>query len=208
MGHALERRYPRAVDEGEETPLDPSSLLRPWERLPRETDQDWAYFRLFLDSAYPQGPNGEYVPRNATDLARTIGVARETLAQRSCAFHWVQRAGAWDREVERRRKDTDLSEVQRSRAKWLRIAEKARNLGESELDKLLARSVSDPTIPCMTAKDALAVMDWARTAERQYLQEGRVKDADTAGDVDLENLALEDLEQLHEIIQRSKAPGT
>lgn len=194
----------RPPDEGAEKTTDPAGATRPWERLPREGDQAWAYFQLYLQQGYPNGPGGDFHPRNVSELARTIGVTRDYLAHVSSDFHWPQRAGAWDREVERRKSEADLTEVARSRSRWLRIVSKARTLGEAELDKYLSRSTGDPTVPVLTAKDAMAVMDWARNVERQYLQEAKVKDVQDDQDVDLENLELEDLEALHSVLQKAK----
>lgn len=206
MGTMTAQARYQSPEEGAERPTDPAT--RPWERLPREGDAAWAYFKLFLDQAYPNGPGGDFQPRNVSELSRTVGVGRDYLAHLSSDFHWPQRAGAWDREVERRKSEADLTEAMRSRRTWLRIIAKAKTLGESELDKYLSRSTADATVPVLTAKDAIHVMDWARSAERQYLQEGTVKDVQDTGEANLENLELEDLESLHALLQKSKAPGT
>ncbi len=178
----------------------------PWDRGPRETDHDWAYFSVYLKQGWPNGVLGDFTPRNMSQLARELGVDRSTLAQRSMSFHWTYRCGEYDRHVEESKAKASRTAIARSQDRWLRIVSKARTLGERELEKYLARS-SDPSVPALTAKEALAVLDWARTVERQYLTpDSPDKPLDPDAAVDLEKLELEDLEKLHSVLV--KARGT
>lgn len=193
-------------EAGEDNPTDPATRTQPWERMAREGDQAWAHFQYYLQQAYPHGPAGEWQPRNVSEMARMVGMSREYLARLSSEFHWPQRAGAWDREVERRKSSQDLAAASRSRRHWLRVVTKARNLGETALDKLLAIENANPAIPSLTAKDIVAVLDWSHKVERVHVagQEGS-EAAPDEGEADLENLELEDLVALDGILKKAKA---
>jgi hypothetical protein len=59
----------------------------PWERLPEETDKDFATF-----TAYLRMP----APRSARALAQTTGLASRSLDRLRARFDWVNRAAAYD----------------------------------------------------------------------------------------------------------------
>lgn len=195
--------FPHApTEDGKASHKDP----KPWERQDRESDTDWAYFRLFLESGYPQGYGGAFKPRSVSQLARDIGVARITLAHRSGAQNWSQRAALWDQYVAQRVDDAYVADKIRSRAKYLRVASKAAKLGELILSKYQAMESTDLAVPRTSIRDALALVEWARNAERQYLaeDEGKPDPEGAGGRENLENWDLESLETLHAIMTKVK----
>lgn len=59
----------------------------PWERLPDETDKDFAAFNAYLRMP---------APRSARQLARATGQAARSLDRLVRRNRWVERASAWD----------------------------------------------------------------------------------------------------------------
>lgn len=190
-------------EAGSEKSSDPALAFRAWEKLPRETDTAYAYFQAYLEQAYPQGYGGTFTPRNRADLERELRLTRGALQGYATTFHWDQRAGQWDREVDRRLKEAQLGAVETVKSAHLRLAKKARTLGENELDKLLAASGRDHETPVLTAKEALAIADWGAKLERALTNNSTPEDLAGPG-VDLSKLGLEDLEAMADILAKAK----
>lgn len=188
------------------TEEDPAERIRPWERLPRESDRDAALFRAYLNAGYPDGPGSPARPRDIKALAEFLGVPWADLAGLARAFDWVPRAGAWDRHLDRARARADVSVVVAQREAHGRLALKMRTLAEMELDKLLSRAM-DPSTPALTAKELLAMVDLTIRLERIFSGE-ETSTPRAQGDLtptDLARLDIKDLEALYDIVTRAKA---
>lgn len=175
----------------------------PWLKLPRESDADFARFRAYLDSGYPSGYSGVFVSRQIGDLAKALGVPVQDVQRHAYSFQWAQRSGAWDREVDKRKRLAELDDVTRLRDAHLRFGKKLRNLSEAELDKMISMSMGQPDAPVLSAKEMLAAGDLALRIERSLASSPGAKDPDVE-QVDLENLGIGDLEELHKILQKAK----
>lgn len=197
MGHPALARVEDAQDH--------SLALRPWERLPREGDSAWALFLAYRDSAYPKGPTGGFVPRVKTALAEAAGLTPDYMYKLAVEFHWDARAGAWDRELDRRARETDLSDVEYNRRTMLRRLRKLGNLAEMELDKLLTRA-TDPDLPQMTAKELVQTLEFCLKADR-LLAEKPTEIVRAEGAWNLEDLSVEDLEALNALRKKAKGGG-
>lgn len=181
-------------------PVDPQEYIRPWERLPREGDVHWRLFQHYLSSGYPEGPGGTFRARDIPALAEALHQDPLMLASIARGHDWLQRAGAWDRIVARRRTALDLTAVDAQRVAHGRIAEKMRTLAEMELDKLLSRAM-DASAPCMTPREVMQMVDMTVRLERLFAGEDRP--AQGNGE-DLASLDLEDLEAMHALLEKAK----
>ena len=85
--------------------------LKPWERLPRETDKAWAAFQSYRDT-----PAAE---RNVRKLNRE---SNATTAQWALKYHWTERAQAWDAEQDRVAGEARLSEIDAMNRRHIQIA--------------------------------------------------------------------------------------
>lgn len=122
--------------------------VMPWERQAREPDDAWALFVAYRDSGYPDGVAGPFRARKVSELAATHDVAYGTLKRLSGEHNWVERAGAFDRELDRRKSESGMSLLDRQRARDNRMVDKMYYFGEVALDTLIARFESgteDPT---------------------------------------------------------------
>lgn len=176
---------------------------RPWERQTRETDAQWALFLTFRDMAYPDGPEGRFFPRSGAALAAATGLSEGYLRGLSASFHWYARAGSYDRELERAKTQADISEVQRSRVRHLRMLAKLRSALEGEADKLLQR-VTDPDSPALTAKELVDCTEKVVKLERLLMGE-HTEHVRVENEWNLEALEYDELKNLDEI--RRKARG-
>lgn len=187
-----------------QSPDAPGTVTHPWERLPGESDSAWKLFQAFKDWAYPAGEHGEFRSRNLTQFVREIGLSYGYVANLSSQWRWVQRAGAWDREVDRARAEATLSEVAKVRKRHLRRLAKLGELAETELDKLLGQAEELSRTPMLNPKELLAFMEHVFKAERLVAGE-HTDHIKVEGEWDLESLSLEELEQLDNL--RRKAGG-
>jgi len=198
--------YKLSPDPPEATkPRDPAEVLRPWERMDREHDSAWALFMAYRDSGYPDGIGGKLRPRTVRAIAEMAGMNEEYVGEVSRGFHWVQRAGAWDREVDRRKTREDLREVDLIRRRMNRRVEKLSTLLEMEIDKALARA-TDPDMAQMTPKDIVATAEFVTKIERLMAGES-TENVSHTGAWDLEKLTVEELEALDRIRRKAQGVG-
>lgn len=192
----------RIVPLDDSGPVDPHAGPKPWERRPGESENSYAYYRAYEGLGYPEGELGPVQPRSRTELERRCNLSPGALRQHAATYEWDMRVGAWDREVDRRKRAATLDTVKLVKENQIRIAHKFRNLGEAELDKWLAKSAST-TETVLTVKEALAVGDFGMKLERA-LQEASTAQ-DLAGDkgIDLAKLEIEDLEKMHGILKKA-----
>lgn len=183
--------------------VDPLASTRPWERMAREGDSAWALFQAYRDLGWPNGLGGGFKVRTVRALAEMAGMNEDHIGQVSRSFHWAQRAGAWDREVCRRRDEAGLSEVQRIRARQVTRLAKLHTLMDLELDKMLARA-SDPDLPQLSASDMAKMAEFVTKYERLLAGES-TENVAHAGVWDLERLSIEELAELDRL--RRKAMG-
>lgn len=88
---------------------------RAWERQPGEPEGAWAAFCIYRDD----GPGG----RALSIVATNTGVRHPQSIQRmSSRWHWVERVQAWDAEVDRRRREAHLAEVEEMRKRHVQMA--------------------------------------------------------------------------------------
>jgi hypothetical protein len=84
------------------------------------------------------------------------------------------------------------------------MAAKARNLGEAVLDKIISVERASPT-PTLTAKEALAILDWGAKLERALSDNTLPSDmpgGSTSKAVPLSELDMGDLLQLQKILAK------
>lgn len=194
--------------EDQAFPQDLAETLRPWERLPREGEGPWALFMAYRDMAWPQGPGHTFVERQisgAGGLAEMAGMNADYLHQLSRAYWWKQRAGAWDREVQRRRDAADLSEAEVIRQRQQRRLAKLSNILEIEINKLASRA-SDPDLPQMTPKDIVSTAEFITKQERLMAGES-TENVNHTGAWDLEKLSVDDLAELDRIRRKAQGGG-
>lgn len=190
-------------DDSETTPIDPTLPLLIWERYPNESENYYSYFRMYVESAYPEGPSGRFAPRSLTKLAKQFGIQRKFVSQLCVRYHWATRAGAWDRHIDRQRADATLDHVERMHKRHLRRLAKLGSLAEMELDKLLERAQS-ADVSHLTAGEILKMLDFTQRSER--LMQGEATEhvrVDT--DWNLEALDLNDLKDLARIRKKASS---
>lgn len=198
------KAHPLAVQEPLEGEVIPT-VVRAWERMPRETDSSWALFVTFRDSAYPEGPGGRFQPRNLVPLAEALGLSVTYLRHLSSTFSWFPRAGSYDRALDAAKVEEEIGEAVRVRRRHLRLLSKARLYAENELDKLVGKS-QDPNVASATPREIRELLDMVITKER-LLQGEHTDHVLHEGEWKLEDLTLEELEDLDRIRKRAKGGG-
>ena len=117
-----------------------STAIQPWERQHLEDEKSWEGFRIYRDSGYPDGYDGAFRARTVRYVATCMGVSIAAVGALCARFSWPERAGAFDRELERRRYESSLDQRARIRLAHERILEKTRGLVEVQLDLLLGKT--------------------------------------------------------------------
>jgi hypothetical protein len=175
--------------------------IRPWERLPRESDNQWSYFLCFRDMAYPNGPSGDFNTRNVSALAAALGVSRNYLYKLQTSFKWQIRAGAYDRMLDAAKTEASMGEVAKIQRRQSRLLSKGETLLELELEKLIERAQANTDEGAMAPREVIALMQtvlkWRRIVSGQSTQNVAV----TRWNLDA--LSLEELEILAKAEERA-----
>lgn len=198
-----------ANDLPEDSPLDPElgdvSLLRPWERLTRESNQQHLLFTMYRDMCYgdPDKPGLLTTPtRSIALLAERLGMSKAHMYELSGTYSWAQRAGAWDRYVQKRKDSAGLAEAVRWRIAQVRQLEKLSNLAEIELNKWQAKALEGQTN--ITIKEIVGIFELVY--KRQALLTGEpTEHTKQSGEIDFSKLSREDLEALDSLRKKARA---
>ena len=142
----------------------PPDVGQPWARQPRESDQQYAWFLAYRDSAYPKGLEGPFNPRNVEAVAEELGFPPRALAGTADSFAWSWRAHAFDRAVDERRFDAELSALDRARAQHTKVLGEAFEIVRNEIVKL--KRMAEGEAPALKPKEALAFMEKVITMQR------------------------------------------
>jgi hypothetical protein len=203
MGAPMTGKYLPTTEPGALAPEDGPGLQKVWERMPGESEGYYAFYAAYQAQGYREGYSGPLTTRSVADLERECKLTPGALLEAYRVYQWEVRAGAWDREVQRRFAEYKQDDSQAVRASQMRLARKARNLGEIELDKRMAIAMLSKE-PTLTTKEALALADWGAKLERG-LSDGVLIPSDLAATkgVDLGQLETAQLEELHSILKKA-----
>ena len=139
------------IEEKQAALAYPPNGSQPWQRQARESDQQYAWFLHYRDAAYPDGLEGPFTPRNLARVADDLGLDDRHLSGTAESFAWAWRASAYDRLVDERRVSSDLSEVDRQRAKHSRTWGNLWEGLEREVMKLVLRMEGEA--PALTPRE-------------------------------------------------------
>lgn len=170
------------------------NLSEPWARQPFEDDRAWALFSAYL--ATPAGA------RSIREIAQRHNVPWTQVEILALEHGWEVRAGLWDENLDRLRRETIEREVQedaRSRAsRHLRTLRKASDIVEAELNRRLELVANGGPV---LMSDANVSRLLERVIKLERLVAG---DQDPATDVNisLDGLSVDELRNLREIQEK------
>lgn len=176
-----------------------------WTKLARESDSDWALFLAYRNSAYPEGPQGRFVPRDLLRIATEVGLPLNHVEGLAASFAWARRAGAYDRAVDTARASTTQdTPVDASRRRTERITAKARSLVEKELDKLLEKAERLGEVGALRPAELEKIMQLVFRMERELHAPKTNEASETLQDeYDLDSLSIEDLVSLRDTMLKA-----
>jgi hypothetical protein len=173
----------------------------PWTRQARESDLQHLWFMYFRDSAYPEGPGGRYEPRRLAQVAEDLGQPLAALQGLAESFAWVVRAAAWDKLVDARRLDAQLTEVDKQRAKHSKTWDLLWTGLENETAKLVQQMLGPA--PVLKPRELESLLKSATELMRLLKGEAgsitEVKDQN-----DYSNLTAEELWQMRTLLDKAK----
>jgi hypothetical protein len=184
--------------------LDKASISQPWDRQPNETQEAWARFQAYRDSAYPRGLAGPYVVRPTAEiLAEAQGTTAHAIGQTSSRNQWHARAAAYDLWVDHAKQESDHSAIDKMRQRHMAAVVDLTQLVAIERKKLLVVALATEH-PTLTPRDLVALQELAIKHDR--LLHGQDPDAPT-GQVDLTEWPVEELQLFHDLLSRNGALG-
>lgn len=123
---------------------------QPWERQPEEGVKAYDAFIKYRDM-----PKAE---RSIREVAKGLDKSRNLIGRWSSKYSWVDRAAAWDAELDRKARDAQVEEIKEMRKKHVKIAEAML----VKAAKALARLPEDE----INAMDISRMVDTASKLER------------------------------------------
>lgn len=113
---------------------------RPWERLPSEGDQPFAYFEVYRK----MGPE-----RSVSAVAKQVGRAPATIKRHCRVYKWTGRAAAWDAHVSQAQDAATLDELEKLRREQVqRLGELNKLCYEALKTRLEGKSAKAPKDTC------------------------------------------------------------
>lgn len=179
---------------------------KPWEPQPNEPLE---YFRLF--SFYR-----DMQRRSLAQLARVFGIGPKTAEKHCAKWRWVERAKAWDVELDRRVRDINTAKIAQmherhinmglgmQRGAALELQAWVHKIEQAHADaKAAGKPWHDPTL---STADILRLADYGIKIERlaRGTHTEHVKTEESEEGTGLENLSIEELKQLRYLKQRMK----
>lgn len=98
-----------------------------WERQPGESAAQYVKFCAYRDMRYIPQADGSVKPdlrarRSLRELAKSAGCRRQTLEEISAKNRWVERAEAYDTEIERQMREKNEAEILKMRERHAMLA--------------------------------------------------------------------------------------
>ena len=166
--------------------------IQPWERGARESETEWAAFRLYRDSGYPNGPGETFIARDLKRLSLVTGVRLGELKAHHATYSWEERCGAYDREIERRKFEQVMTSAQRADYTWQRIRDKQRLILETAVDELRAKQEAGEHL---SARETAQLAEYLSKTDRLWTGQS-TENVSVKHGFDLEKATPEELEVL------------
>lgn len=172
-----------------------------WERQPRESDEAWALFCMYRDSAYPDGIGAGYVVRSLSDMARQGGWDVRQLKMIAESFDWANRAIQFDRYIDTAKTEASVAQLPEVLDEHKKILKDLRRLIQTELGKWLAlcETTRDPQVKI---RELHKLIDVAVKLDRLTYGES-TEIVKLEGEWDLSGASLDQLKALREIAQQA-----
>jgi hypothetical protein len=141
----------------------PASGRQLFERQPKEGSKAWKCFVIYRDMGEDRS-----IARVREVLGESAG-SQALLERWSARWGWRERCEAWENELDRVKRETDLQAVVQMRERHIKISTALIGLGATELNKWLAW-VNDPQntkTRSLTPSDVLKIVEAGITLERQ-----------------------------------------
>ncbi len=164
-----------------------SKKRQPWNLQPGETANAFAAFCVYRDQ------DGK---RSVAKAAKILGKNVTTMGQWSSKYGWIERVRSWEAEKDRVSTEAEAREVEKMKARQIKLALQMQEKGGEGLTVLQADE--------MTARDVTRMVKEGAQLERVNRGEP-VEIVRHEGDTDLSRLSDEDLEAANRI--RKKARG-
>lgn len=172
----------------------------PWERQARETDQAWALFQAYRDSAYPNGLGEGYVARSVSEFARAGGWLPSQIRTIAQSHQWHERALAYDRHVDSAKTEANLEALPQVLEDHRRILARLRRFVAHELGKWMDTAENSPE-PVTKVRDLKSLLDTAIKLDR--LTFGEATEIVKSDGWDLSGCTLDELRALQEIAKKT-----
>ncbi len=114
-----------------------------WERIPGETETQYARFVDYLHMAKPDPDTGRTPRRTLAAVARKHGINPRTLDDIAEKYHWVLRAQLFDREFDRQLHEEFMEEKRLSVRRQARLGQSMQRLAMKAVGVHLAQGALD-----------------------------------------------------------------
>ncbi len=124
-------------------------MAKPWERLPGETDKQWAAFCVYRDLKNIADPTSS---RSIERAGEVLGKSSRTLEPWSSKNRWVERAEAWDTDQERIVRELAQKEMQEEIRRMLKRQAEAGKFAQVKAIKALNKIPDEDIKPSDVAR--------------------------------------------------------
>ena len=173
-------------------------MTAPQSRQPDESAKAFEAFVIYRDMG---------AARTTKAVAAQLEKAHGFVGRWCTTHHWVRRAHAHDAELDRRKRISELREVEAMRKRQVKIALTMQNLGLIELEKMLAEATRrKKKRGSLDERTILKLIDQGAKLERLNRGEpGEITESREGESADLTSLSVEDLKRLRAMKSKMRA---
>lgn len=167
-------------------------MSAPYDRQAEETDSTFEGFQAYRDMG---------LGRSLAKVASMLGKSTPLMERWSSANRWVKRAAAWDTYVDMRTRNAELRELEKMRARQIRIACDLQSFGDTELQKhrAQAKKLKKATLK---PDELLRMVKEGAIMERVNRGEPGEIVQTTGRDIDLSQMTTKDLADLKRLREK------
>lgn len=130
----------------------------PWERQEGETDKSWGGFVIYRDLGAGK--------RSLAKAAEIFGKSPEALGQHARLWRWIERAAAWDRELDRVAREAKIKEAEEMGRRHINAHLLEQRFSVRELMKMDRKSEAHPDDCVLEPKEVRDFLDHGIKGER------------------------------------------
>jgi len=159
-----------------------------WERLDKESDTEWEYFRCYRDMSH----------RRQTKVAAAMAKSKDAIHKCAKRHDWAERTFEYDLHMDRIAVEAKETDLQKMHLRHLQISGSIQELAKIEINKLLVGANYD-SLPTVKVSELAGLLKHGTELERLT----RDQPSEITQSADYSKLAVDELKALQRLVKKA-----